>query len=92
MTKQNELLFKTIMRRNGDTMNTLADYLCITRVSLHRKMNAKYRDCFNARELAAIYERYNKLSDRAIFAMFIEGIQEEESTLVKRPYVRKMED
>lgn len=55
----NKKEFESYMKKYGDTQESLADAMGITRGCLNRKINEKYNAMFTQSEMAFIKRRYN---------------------------------
>lgn len=55
----NVLKFLGLMKENGDTQDTLATALGISRVTLNRKIHSRNGSSFTQPEIAAIRARYS---------------------------------
>ena len=55
----NKQELESVMKRNGDTQESLANALCISRVALNRKINESNGAAFTQPEIQAIISRYN---------------------------------
>lgn len=64
----NKVLFRSVMVLHGDTDQTLADYLGISKKSVNDKINENKTE-FRKREIEAIKRRYS-LSPEQVIAIF----------------------
>lgn len=60
----NKKILRSIMILNGDTRNSLAEYLNLTPTSLSYKMNESHGRCFDKTEIEAIAKKYGLTSDQ----------------------------
>lgn len=60
----NKRLLKSVIVANGDTFQSLADYLGISMGSFSKKINEKLRAGFNQPEIMMIKEKYSLTAEQ----------------------------
>lgn len=70
---------KALMLVNGDTRNTLAEYLHISAASLSYKMNETHGRCFDKKEIEDIARKYS-LTSKEISDIFFEDLVSKKDT------------
>lgn len=60
----NKRLLKSVIVANGDTFQSLADYLGITIGTFSKKVNEKFKAGFNQPEIMRIKEKYSLTAEQ----------------------------
>ena len=70
----NKRELESVMKRYGDTQETLAEALGLSRTRLNCKMNERYNATFNQPEIKRIKQRYNLSAKEVENIFFTENV------------------